>query len=312
MRYREIIAERDTMNGWFAGSKVVDQNGTPKKMYHGSNTGFTKFDPAKANPKALVGPGFYFTDNPEVAGGTGGAQSDEELRAKAMFNQAGYAFQGAKFEVPPLTKRQMEHFRRIFNSKQVEQDWRSDIGSRENWQRAGKAFDEGPEALAVWIANQAPQWVKDRMKLAPVETTTPTVYPCYLAIKHPFEMDKMYTPEEAQALRAKMWEASKQFIEGGEHYETFDNATAGYRGSTRDVAGGYIWEWLARRVFSSNGEKTTATLKAMGYDGIHHEGGKNVGTMGKHDVWVAWYPNQIKSVFAQKFDPNSHDIGESQ
>jgi hypothetical protein len=305
------ISERDNLSAWFSGSKVVDEHGQPKRMYHGSNTAFSSFDPDKANPNSLVGPGFYFTSSPEVAGGTGGAQNDEELRAKAAFNQAGYAFQGTKFEIAPLTPRQIEHFRRIFNSKQVEHDWRNDIGSRESWQRADKAFDQGPEALAKWIANEAPQWVKDRMKLQPVQTTTPTVYPVYLSIKHPFEMDLRLNPEEAQEMRRHMWEASKEFFEGGEHGETFENATGGYRGTKRDTYAGDVWEWMLKRVFSSDRGRATATLKRMGYDGIHHTGGRNIGTMGEHDVWVAFYPNQIKSVFAQKFDADSHDIGES-
>lgn len=51
-------------------SKVKQDDGSPKVMFHGTlKPGFTVFDPAKADKYALYGPGFYFTDNPMVAGG---------------------------------------------------------------------------------------------------------------------------------------------------------------------------------------------------------------------------------------------------
>ena len=52
---------------WFRGSKVVNSDGTPKEMYHGtSNSGFTVFNTYGGN-FGLFGKGSYFTDNPEVA-----------------------------------------------------------------------------------------------------------------------------------------------------------------------------------------------------------------------------------------------------
>lgn len=48
-------------------SKVVDEQGKPKQVYHGTQQEFDAFDPARANPNALYGPGAYFTENPAVA-----------------------------------------------------------------------------------------------------------------------------------------------------------------------------------------------------------------------------------------------------
>ncbi len=48
----------------FAKSKVVDENGNLKVLYHGTATGeFSIFDKAKGNVEGDYGSGFYFTDN---------------------------------------------------------------------------------------------------------------------------------------------------------------------------------------------------------------------------------------------------------
>jgi soluble cytochrome b562 len=54
---------------WFGNSKVVDENGKPLVMYHGTSYDFSEFSNLKKDPYALFGPGFYFTDNTDVSSG---------------------------------------------------------------------------------------------------------------------------------------------------------------------------------------------------------------------------------------------------
>ncbi len=49
-------------------SKVVNADGTPKIMYHGSGADFTVFDKKKAKYSGMFGRGFYFTDSKSHAG----------------------------------------------------------------------------------------------------------------------------------------------------------------------------------------------------------------------------------------------------
>lgn len=53
---------------WFGDSKIVNADGTPKVMYHGSQASFTAFDKKKARSSGLYGRGFYFTDSDTHAG----------------------------------------------------------------------------------------------------------------------------------------------------------------------------------------------------------------------------------------------------
>lgn len=55
-------------------SKVVDENGEPLVVYHGTKNKFDEFDPSKMSWEARLsqqGPGFYFTNNKKAASGYG-------------------------------------------------------------------------------------------------------------------------------------------------------------------------------------------------------------------------------------------------
>lgn len=53
---------------WFGASKVVDSNGNPLQVYHGSNYSFNSFKSSQGNAEGFVGKGLYFTSNPDDAG----------------------------------------------------------------------------------------------------------------------------------------------------------------------------------------------------------------------------------------------------
>ena len=65
------VTETQQFRRWFGdwqnrpenASKIVDADGTPKVMYHGSPAQFTIFDKKKARSSGAYGSGFYFTDS---------------------------------------------------------------------------------------------------------------------------------------------------------------------------------------------------------------------------------------------------------
>jgi hypothetical protein len=52
---------------WFGNSKVVDTEGKPLVVYHGSPEKFEAFDPSKASPSSTDGPGFYFATDRTIS-----------------------------------------------------------------------------------------------------------------------------------------------------------------------------------------------------------------------------------------------------
>ena len=69
------VTESQQFKRWFGdwqnhpenASKIVNADGTPKVMYHGSPAQFTVFDKKKAKSSGFYGRGFYFTDSAEQA-----------------------------------------------------------------------------------------------------------------------------------------------------------------------------------------------------------------------------------------------------
>lgn len=90
---------------WFSGSKVVDSQGKPLVVYHGTNADISVFDPAfrgqnTGAPSAREG--FFFTDSAEVASGyatdAGGGQGDNVIPVLlSIKNPLVYDFGGSEY-----------------------------------------------------------------------------------------------------------------------------------------------------------------------------------------------------------------------
>lgn len=61
------ITETEAFRNWFGNSKVVDENGNPKVVYHGSFNKFDIFDKSKQSPYSQYGGGFFFADDYNTA-----------------------------------------------------------------------------------------------------------------------------------------------------------------------------------------------------------------------------------------------------
>jgi len=95
---------------WFGDSKIVTEEGKPRKMFHGSPWDeFEKFDLEKlSNPENLLyGPGFYFTDREEIA-------RDYQKRSSGLTQSVGVK----EWLVPPAVAK--ERLREILKSAQAQ------------------------------------------------------------------------------------------------------------------------------------------------------------------------------------------------
>lgn len=59
----DCVTETQQFRRWFAGSKIVNADGSPKIMYHGSQAQFDTFDRKKAKSSGTYGKGFYFPES---------------------------------------------------------------------------------------------------------------------------------------------------------------------------------------------------------------------------------------------------------
>jgi mRNA-degrading endonuclease HigB of HigAB toxin-antitoxin module len=63
--------ETEAFKKWFGASKVVDSDGKPLRVFHGTTADFSEFNPLKtgsASDAGWYGDGFYFTPDPKEAG----------------------------------------------------------------------------------------------------------------------------------------------------------------------------------------------------------------------------------------------------
>ncbi len=92
---------------WFEGSQVIDQNGNPLKVFHGSNETFDKFDYAKIGQNGRAeGAGFYFTVNEKIARGYGDAVKEVYLAIKKPLDYDAPGFK--RLELRKILKQSAE------------------------------------------------------------------------------------------------------------------------------------------------------------------------------------------------------------
>ena len=80
----QIATESDAFKEWFGASKVVDADGKPLVVYHGTASDFDAFSKS-ADPKHIELPGFFFTPDAEIANGF-----SESASRKPFRDDAGY------------------------------------------------------------------------------------------------------------------------------------------------------------------------------------------------------------------------------
>lgn len=94
--------ETPAFRNWFGDSKVVDTNGEPLVVYHGSDSSFDSFDSAvlgKQTKAKSARSGFFFTDDPTLASdytAAGGYSVEDGDLFGASFNEWASAKKGAQ------------------------------------------------------------------------------------------------------------------------------------------------------------------------------------------------------------------------
>lgn len=94
--------ESPAFKEWFGASKVVDEDGDPLRVFHGTNASFTAFDRERANVESDFGAGFYFSSEPEdVANNYAGLGPDMTSRLELEIERTHdrYAFDETETEL---------------------------------------------------------------------------------------------------------------------------------------------------------------------------------------------------------------------
>jgi hypothetical protein len=146
---------------WFKDSKVVDENGEPLVVYHGTNSDFEAF--SRVDGGNAYGPGFYFTASREeaegYANGTGGARIRPDGDGKPRVIEAYLSAQNLfpLLENRTLTRAELDRIESAVNNimpRSTQYGTKKTLKAREYYMKGELAseYDSGYPATAhnVW------------------------------------------------------------------------------------------------------------------------------------------------------------------
>jgi hypothetical protein len=247
-RAAAVVARAGKSKNVLAGTKVVDKAGVPKRVFHGTPAAFENFDPKKLDNDALYGPGFYWTEDAATAGGDG--------VTVAGYSQKGAVPQGPEYQPAAIRARMAE---------------------REQKMKIPSISADGLKKLQAYQRN-------DVEILNALESGGgPNVRPARLAMKNPFDINRVYSHDEVADIYAR----------GGlpEEAERYREIHGNVRGS--EPTGQRLWDSIVEMAGGDKGV-ANAMLKDAGFDGITHIGGSNTGNK-PHRVWITFDRSQIRS-----------------
>lgn len=308
------------------GSQVKGKDGKPIAVYHGtSRGGFMQFDKSKLDRYALYGPGFYFTEDENIAKeyqDKGTAPSTQEIKPSSAEKIEQFVsdhlpdWWQISERSPNDPKNQSGAPKDIIykdtsgaftNMRAVDRVGASASIRTENlFKKIPDAFGWGDEMRAKWQ-----DFLSGEGVMAPPNPETKSVY---LNIRKPFDLNAQKVSAKELALPPKFIQSTlngdenaaktvdewkehfdeewfpKEFIEQG-FGEYIDNKTA------KDP-----YAITTLQTYQSHYMRTQ--IQKLGYDGFTHIGGDRTGGGHHHRVWIAFEPNQIKSVANRgTFDP---------
>ncbi len=271
------VTRTPEFKAWFKDSRVVQEDGAPRIVFHGSNySGFDEFKRDLQDPNSLYGPGFYTTEDPEIAS----TYVDKTARLAEQ--------KGASPGVYPL-------FLSIQNPLDASADARSLIPALKRGVAKFAARDAPPanikrmidtalrdeaenfsiEGLGVWVDNT--EWAYNIADAAGKNG------------------EELLAPHFDYVLTKAVAHIIKQ-IQAGE-LKTGDD----------------VVQFVRRNVFErmqNNDSNIRDVLEMLGFDGITHIGGNIMGDGHEHRVWIAFHPEQVKSAIGNRgtFDPSDPNI----
>lgn len=314
-------------------SKVVDENGAPLAVYHGTGRP-DRIDANFRKSRATSGPMSFFTDNPEVASGYAKGKTDTSL----VYDDNAYDYNNwfKKKEGRSTLNLEQAGRRMTLEESQSALDKLRDIKIDEDtgeviYQKGGgsimdkKSFDYylqneakgNPLVLANKLFLESGTLYDQEEKFAKVlnlmgvkgfemkspHDSNPAIYKVYLNIKNP--LDTSAIPEEVMANLEKAASRVRKPTQSGGADNWDKNTVDPQEWINRlksDQKDGTTHAWV------SIPDWVTKSLKADGFDGIKDAGGKSGGS--NHSVWIPFDETQVKSATGNRgtFDPNKKNI----
>lgn len=319
---------------WFGESKVVDEDGQPLVVYHGSQRVDRIAEKKKFDKKrATSGPMAYFTDNPDIASSYAAVKEDTSLyysespdfadmftvkipgeRSKRNIVQAYWHLDAETkatlmdrlphIEIDDATGDIVynpegglnpEHFMWLHNRNRSKNPIQTAI---EMWLEDGTIY--GDEQRFIDVLRAA--GLDGQLGIIQMPTQDALgVVPAYLSIQNPLDTGSI--PQQVvDALENKSKRQKAKVKTDGDLWDKNSRPPFVWvEILKKDITDGTYLAW------TSIPDWVTNVLREFGFDGIKDIGGKHGGT--RHTVWIPFEETQVKSIHNRgTFSPNDPNI----
>ncbi|MBQ7863793.1 MAG: hypothetical protein IJ353_04910 [Lachnospiraceae bacterium] len=310
---------------YFKESKVRDENGNLKPMYHGTGRADRVGYHFRAD-RATAGPMAFFTDSKKIADNYARDKQDTSIAQDEMYadyySQFRIEVNGQNLSVSEAWNKLPAAKRTEISKRAPHITWDDDMENivyDENVDRGTGGFDRYRinEHKGNYLSALTGEWLEDGtlygneemflevLSLAGLDNVQymdpnarfEKTYQVYLNVTNPF----VTTDISEDMLQALKEAAEDTETETGNSAYAWDKRNfspeAWINKLEADIVNGTTFSWTSIPDF------VTETLKLHGYDGIFDEGGKRGGT--GHQVVIPFYSNQIKDITNQS--PTNHE-----
>jgi hypothetical protein len=322
--------------GWFGESKVVDSDGKPMVVYHGTQRADRVGDRFRKS-RATSGPMAFFTNDPAIASSYSTNKRDtsaempsdyaEWFKYKGKGMRSTVAIDRAWWNLSPEERAAVNEriytigysdwdagegpivadSQSIMPRDSIDYELRQARGNGlralvEMWLSSGSLFNQEERFLEVLQAAGVKGATLDDPNAA-----RSAVYPVYLSIKNP--LDTANIPGDVVSALEQAGKRKRAKQSAGGNPDAWDKNTISgndwMAALKEDMAKGTTHAWTRIP------DWVTETLSSLGYDGIKDTGGKNGGV--QHEVWIPFNETQVKSATGNRgtFDPTSANINYS-
>jgi hypothetical protein len=254
-------------------TKIVDETGNPKRMYHGTPHPFDSFDTNVLNPESLYGPGIYTTDSPKVASkySTGKSSIGYQSPRPLVSNEVLAKELESLFSTMPD-----ENVRKLFSP--LTED-------------VAITVEEGRERLLEHLRAEGPGGWHSVLEEAGIERpdlytkgyhpeVAPNVRMQYVDARNPLDLEDFVNDDASARFKSFFEQLDIDPTLRKEVYEEHSLGPSANAGVAMEVL----------RMFTGKPEAELA--KQFGYDAVLHRGGVVTGGV-PHNVAIALDPSQI-------------------
>jgi hypothetical protein len=341
---QRVLTDTNPFKGWFGewdvdpttASKVVDPDGKPMVVYHGTQRADRVGDRFRKS-RATSGPMAFFTNDPAIASSYSTNKRDtsaempsdyaEWFKYKGKGMRSPVAIDRAWWSLSPEERAAVNeriytigyadwdagdgpivaNSQSIMPSDSIDYELRQARGNGlralvEMWLSSGSLFNQEERFLEVLQAAGVKGATLDDPNAA-----RSAVYPVYLSIKNP--LDTASIPGDVVSALEHAGKRKRAKQSAGGNPDAWDKNTISgndWMASLKeDMAKGTTHAWTRIP------DWVTETLSSLGYDGIKDTGGKHGGV--QHQVWIPFNETQVKSATGNRgtFDPTSANINYS-